>query len=107
MRNILLLILVVACDQTTTNPAPTFGTASGTYSESITPQGANACKVTVSVEAVEDASTPFLCPDCKILYRGPLTLTEGATCLTDLLGFLPTNFWIGWSADNRLFAGYG
>jgi hypothetical protein len=105
MRN-LWILLIVACSSAP--PTPTVATLSGSYSETITLKASSTtCSIAMTIDGVEDASTPWLCPTCTIMYRFPFQLTDGSACLTPILGQLPPDGWIGWSADNKLYVGFG
>lgn len=65
------------------------------------------CTFTVSLDAEEDRTTPWRCPDCDVMVRGPFTVTDGADCLRSLLGHdAAETMTVGWSDGGTFHASF-
>ena len=70
--------------------------------------GATNCTYTRHYEAVQDASAPWLCPDCEVMFRADVTMPQGqADCFSQVSTTAPeTSEWIGYGGG-RYFRGLG
>ena len=89
----------------------TIATAVGTMTYSIVVGGGAPCSTTIDVDGVEDASTPWRCPDCAHLFTSPRKSTSdcppGPALAAGHIRDAPQT--IGWTADGKFYAsgGYG
>jgi hypothetical protein len=62
--------------------------------------GATDCSYTRHYEAVEDASAPWICPSCDVLFQADVTITRGADDCYSQVSTTPPSAkeWIGYGA---------
>ncbi|MEQ9321337.1 MAG: redoxin domain-containing protein [Polyangiaceae bacterium] len=60
--------------------------------------GASDCSYTRHYEGVQDESAKWLCPQCEVMFRADVQMTEGQTdCYMQISENLPATLeWIGW-----------
>lgn len=69
-----------------------------TFDDTAKMAGAFDCSYTRHYVGVEDASAPWLCPSCEVMYKADVTMTAGqADCFTQLSSTPPAEVeWIGY-----------
>lgn len=69
-----------------------------TFDDAAKAAGATDCTYTRHYDAVEDASAPWLCPSCEVMFTADVTMTAGqADCFTQISPNPPAETeWIGY-----------
>jgi hypothetical protein len=77
------------------------------FDEDATAAGAVDCTYTRTYRAMEDRSTPWLCPDCDVVLSADITMSEeGRECFLSVAGSSPSDEErIGWDETRLMRAG--
>ena len=110
MRKLCTLLLLAACSESPKMmTAAQLSTATGSVTETLVVKAkSSTCTFTLDLAGVEDASAPWLCPDCQILYRAPMNITSGADCLGGFFANgVPPDYFFGWTAGGKFHSSLG
>jgi hypothetical protein len=113
MRKLCTLFLIAGCSTTSMMMPSQVATATGTLTETLVVKATSTtpsttCSFTLDLAGVEDASAPWLCPDCQIFYRAPMNITSGADCLsTFFANGAPPDYFFGWTANGTFHSSTG